>query len=76
MLGLDPIYMGNEGKFVLVCAPADASNALEVLRGGAFTHDACLIGRVEPGRGVVMNTRIGGRRNIGPLIGEGLPRIC
>ncbi len=78
MLGLDPIYMGNEGKLAAIVDREDAENALEIIRHSRYGKDAAVIGRVEdgePGR-LVMKTGIGGERVLGVLQGEGLPRIC
>lgn len=82
LLGLDPVYMGNEGKLVAI-VPADvADQALEIIRSSKYGNDACVIGTVkepageeESGR-LVIRTRIGGRRILDVLQGEGLPRIC
>ena len=76
ILGLDPLYMGNEGKMVFLVDGDDAEKALWILRASRYGQDAARIGQAEEGRGVVMKTAIGGSRVIGPLAGEGLPRIC
>jgi hydrogenase expression/formation protein HypE len=76
ILGLDPLYMGNEGQFVAVVSAADADRALFALHAVPGGGKAALIGHVAPGRGVALVTRLGGRRRLGPLAGEGLPRIC
>ena len=76
ILGLDPLYMGNEGKLVAVVSDTDADRALDIIRRSRYGENAVIAGRVKEGKGVVMNTRIGGRRGVGVLIGEGLPRIC
>ncbi|PWR23124.1 hydrogenase expression/formation protein HypE [Zavarzinia compransoris] len=78
ILGLDPLYLANEGKIVIAVAPEDAEGALAALRAHPLGRDACAIGRVtagEPGR-VTMNTVFGGRRIVDMLVGEQLPRIC
>ncbi|MEE3419841.1 MAG: hydrogenase expression/formation protein HypE [Lachnospiraceae bacterium] len=78
MLGLDPLYMGNEGKLVAIVPEAQASDAIEIIRNSRYGADACAIGRVtdgEPGR-VLAKTAIGGERILDVLEGEGLPRIC
>ncbi|MGA7877734.1 MAG: hydrogenase expression/formation protein HypE [Desulfoferrobacter sp.] len=78
ILGLDPLYVANEGK-VLVCLPQHAAQeVLEVMRSHPLGRAACKIGEVvagEPGR-VFMKTRIGGLRLVDMLRGEQLPRIC
>ena len=78
LLGLDPLIMGNEGKFVAAVAAEDADQALKLVRDTACGRDAALIGIVEvSGEATVkIRTAIGGSRVILPLIGEGLPRIC
>ncbi len=78
MLGLDPLYMGNEGKLAAVIAPEDAEAALDIIRHSRYGRDAACIGQVEegtPGR-LIVRTRIGGERLLEVLQGEGLPRIC
>lgn len=76
ILGLDPIYMGNEGKMVFVVDGKDAQRALGIIRSAGYGENAAIIGRATGGRGVVMKTAIGGSRVVAPLAGEGLPRIC
>lgn len=78
ILGLDPLYLGNEGKLVCVVADEQAERALAVMRGHEAGRDAALVGRVcaAPHAGVVMTTRFGGRRMVDMLAGEQLPRIC
>jgi hydrogenase expression/formation protein HypE len=78
ILGFDPLYVANEGKFV-ACVPASAAESiLSVIRQDPLGKDACIIGEVvdlNPGR-IVMQTRIGGERIVDMLSGEQLPRIC
>jgi len=76
ILGLDPLYVANEGRFAAFVREHDADRALEVLRN--FAADAARIGRVvEPHPGVVtLESRIGGHRVLDMLSGEQLPRIC
>ncbi len=76
ILGLDPLYMGNEGKMLFVVNCGDAERAVEIIQGSRFGENAAILGRVTEGTGVVMKTGIGGSRVVGPLAGEGLPRIC
>lgn len=76
ILGLDPLYMGNEGKFAAIVAAKDAENALSVLQATAGGEDAVIIGHIRPEKGLAIKTRLGGTRVLGPLYGEGLPRIC
>jgi len=78
ILGLDPLYMGNEGKMVAVVAKEDADRALECLRGSPYGKDASIIGEVVSGEEgtLLLHTRTGGIRMLTELYGEGLPRIC
>lgn len=83
ILGLDPLYMGNEGKMVCLVAGEDAARAVEVIRQCRYGAQAVQIGTVsepDPEKGerpaLLLHTAIGGRRVLGPLYGEGLPRIC
>jgi len=78
MLGLDPLYVANEGKVLVMVAPEDADQVLYKMRQHPLGRDSCIIGRVvseHPGR-VVLHTGIGGRRIVDMLSGEQLPRIC
>ena len=78
LLGLDPLYIANEGKCVAVCASEHADAALAALRAHPLGRDAARIGTVtdDPHRFVQMATDFGGRRMIDWLAGEPLPRIC
>ena len=78
ILGLDPIYVANEGKLLAVVSTDAAEAALEALQSVPGGEDAALIGEVreEPARMVVMHTQFGGTRMIDMLIGDPLPRIC
>lgn len=79
ILGLDPIYMGNEGKAIIALEKDDAEEALDIIRTSHYGENAALIGHVSK-KGVsgevVLNTSVGGRRLIKQMYGEGLPRIC
>ena len=82
LLGLDPLYMGNEGKLVAIVPKDYAASAVEIIRGCKYGENACMIGTVtfpeddsEKGA-LIMKTEIGGRRFLDILQGEGLPRIC
>jgi hydrogenase expression/formation protein HypE len=78
MLGLDPIYIANEGKLVAIVPTEDASRILEAMRGNRYGKEAVIIGEVSqkhPGR-VVMKTSLGTSRIIDMLVGDPLPRIC
>ena len=78
ILGIDPLYVANEGKLLAVVAPETAEAALEALRGVGGGEEAEIIGEVreEPARMVLMHTGFGGTRMIDMLVGDPLPRIC
>lgn len=76
LLGLSPLYMGNEGKLTALLPAKEAERALEIIRSSPYGERACIIGQVKEGEGVLLRTPLGGRRRVGPLVGEGLPRIC
>ena len=82
LLGLDPLYMGNEGKMVAIVPKEYAAEAVEIIRSCKYGENACMIGAVnlpedETEKGaLIMKTAIGGRRFLDILQGEGLPRIC
>lgn len=82
LLGLDPLYMGNEGKLVAILPKAYADEAVRIIRASKYGENACIIGRVKSSDeeresgALVLNTEIGGRRYLDILQGEGLPRIC
>lgn len=78
ILGIDPLYVANEGKLLAVVAPELADAALEALRGVDGGEEAVIIGEIreEPARMVLMHTQFGGTRMIDMLIGDPLPRIC
>ena len=78
LLGLDPLYVANEGKLLAVIAPWDVDRVLGGMRARADGRDAQIIGVVvaDPERLVVLKTRIGGRRIVDMLRGDHLPRIC
>jgi hydrogenase expression/formation protein HypE len=78
ILGLDPLYVANEGKCLVIVAPESAEAALAALRRHPLGAAAAIIGEVvadHPGR-VVQKSRIGGSRIVERLSGEPLPRIC
>ena len=76
ILGLDPLYMANEGKMIAVVPENQAQKALQAIRKSKYGKNARIIGTVLEGRGVTMKTRLLGNRTIDLLYGEGLPRIC
>lgn len=76
ILGLDPLYMANEGKMVAVVPGNQAQKALNVFRETKYGKNASIIGEIIEGSGVNMITTLNGNRIIDILYGEGLPRIC
>lgn len=78
ILGFDPLYLANEGRFVAFVAAPDADRALDVLRSHPPGEGSCLIGKVTSDSSpmVVMRSRIGATRIVDMLSGEQLPRIC
>ena len=78
MLGLDPLYVANEGKLLAVVPAEDAERLVAVMRSHPLGRNAALIGRVvedHPGM-VTMHSLVGGERVVTMLAGEQLPRIC
>ncbi|MDT8440083.1 MAG: hydrogenase expression/formation protein HypE [Desulfuromonadales bacterium] len=78
ILGLDPLYVANEGKLLAVVAPAIADQALAIMRNHPFGRQAAIIGEVTAGEAgrVRLQTAIGGLRAVEMLAGDQLPRIC
>ena len=78
LLGIDPLYVANEGKVVAVVAPEEADAALAALRGHPLGTGATRIGELaaEPEGVVVLRTSFGGTRIVDMLVGDPLPRIC
>ena len=76
ILGLDPLYMGNEGKMIAIVPEADAEKALAAVRATENGKNAAIIGKIEDGSGTFIRTRLGATRRFDVLYGEGLPRIC
>jgi hydrogenase expression/formation protein HypE len=77
-LGLDPLYVANEGKLIAICAPEDTERLLQAMRAHPLGRDAAVIGEVIEDRHhfVQLRTRFGGKRNVDWLTGDQLPRIC
>jgi hydrogenase expression/formation protein HypE len=78
VLGLDPLYVANEGKLLAVVVPEMADAVLQQMQQHHLGHDAVIIGEVvetHPGM-VLMKTEIGGTRVLDVMFGEQLPRIC
>lgn len=78
LLGFDPLYVANEGKFVAVVAPDAAERALEILRSLGTGREAAIVGEVvgDHAGKVHLRSGIGGQRVVDMLSGEQLPRIC
>ncbi len=78
LLGLDPFYIANEGKIVVVVHPDDEIMVLNAMNNNILGKESTVIGQIvssHPGK-TVMQTSVGGRRLIDMLAGEQLPRIC
>jgi len=78
LLGLDPLYLANEGKLIAVCPPQEAKRVLETMRAHPLGQHAEIIGRVteENPKRVTLHTLIGGHRVLDMLTGAQYPRIC
>lgn len=81
ILGLDPLYMGNEGKMIVIVQKGEGEKALELIRKTKNGADAKIIGVVEEkslqnGPELSIKTPLGATRKVDVLVGEGLPRIC
>ena len=78
ILGLDPLYLGNEGKIIAVVPPDQCDAALAAMRRDPLGRDAAVVGRIDHGETgrVTLRTALGGRRIVDMLVGEQLPRIC
>ncbi len=78
ILGLDPLYVANEGKLIAIVSAEIADKILERMKQNPLGHGACIIGEVkaEPQGIVSMTTGFGGTRIVDMLAGEQLPRIC
>jgi len=77
-LGLDPLYVANEGKLIAICAPADADRLLASMRAHPLGREASRIGEVivDDHHFVQLTTAFGGKRIVDWLAGDQLPRIC
>jgi hydrogenase expression/formation protein HypE len=78
ILGIDPLYVANEGKLLAVVPAAEADAALAALRAHPTGESAAVIGEIrdDPPGIVVLNTGFGGNRIVDMLVGDPLPRIC
>jgi hydrogenase expression/formation protein HypE len=78
LLGLDPLYVANEGRFAIFVADEDAARALTILQAQGVSSGAARVGTVYDHRSgiVTLRSRIGGNRVLDMMSGEQLPRIC
>ena len=78
MLGMDPMYMANEGKMIVIVGPKRIDEIMEELKKAPYCQNAAVVGRVaaEPAGMVLVETELGAQRIMGMLEGEHLPRIC
>lgn len=78
LLGLDPLYIANEGKLIAICEAADADALLATMRAHPMGREAAIVGTVTEDQHAMvrMATRLGGQRVVDWLAGEQLPRIC
>lgn len=78
ILGLDPLYVANEGKLIAIVSADVAESVVARMRENLYGRNACIIGEVvaEPQGIVAMQTGFGGTRIVDMLVGEQLPRIC
>jgi hydrogenase expression/formation protein HypE len=78
LLGLDPLYLANEGKLIAICPPNEAERLLEVMKSHLLGRNAEVIGSVtqENRKRVTLHTLIGGHRILDMLTGGQYPRIC
>ncbi len=78
LLGLDPLYVANEGKLIAIVPAPAADGVLAALRAHPLGRDAAIIGRVQAGRPgrVALRTTLGAQRILDMMVGELLPRIC
>lgn len=76
ILGLDPLYMANEGKMIAVLPKEQETKALEIMKQNKYGKNSCVIGEIMEGNVVKMTTHLKGTRIVDILYGEGLPRIC
>jgi hydrogenase expression/formation protein HypE len=77
LLGLDPLYLANEGKFLVVAAAEEAEKVLEFLQSHSENESAAIVGEIQAGNGnVYLKTAMGGTRPLQMMAGAPLPRIC
>ena len=77
-LGFDPLYIANEGKFIVIAPPSSANTILDIMKKHPYGRDASLIGEVlqEPAGKVLLKNNLGSTKILSMLSGELLPRIC
>lgn len=76
-LGLDPLYLANEGKFLIITNGEETGSILEYLKEDLSAQKSNIIGHIEEGKGnVYLKTALGGTRRLTMLSGAPLPRIC
>ncbi|MFW5904285.1 MAG: hydrogenase expression/formation protein HypE [Candidatus Saliniplasma sp.] len=77
LLGIDPLTIGNEGKFIMAVEPSMAEKVVEAIKKTENGNDAAIIGEVRSDvEGVVLKTEVGGTRILEPPVGDPVPRIC
>ena len=78
ILGLDPLYLANEGKLLAIVPPERADACLQAMRAHPAGRDSAIIGHVyaDEASRVILKTGFGGNRIVDMLVGEQLPRIC
>jgi len=79
ILGLDPLYMGNEGKCIFIVPKGEAEKTVNIIKNSKYGRNATIIGEIKKTDGlpsVTITTNYGGVRRLDMLYGEGLPRIC
>ncbi|OPY75469.1 MAG: Hydrogenase expression/formation protein HypE [Syntrophorhabdus sp. PtaU1.Bin050] len=77
ILGLDPLYLANEGKFLAIISKKEAGKAVDLLQNEFSCTKSCIIGTIDAGKGdVFLKTELGGTRRLNMLTGAPLPRIC
>ncbi len=77
LLGLDPLYVANEGKMIVIVPARKAEAALKTLQGNELGREAEIIGKVATGSfRVLLKTALGAHRILDRHVGEQLPRIC
>lgn len=76
ILGLEIMHMGNEGNMLIIVPKDESDRAVRIIKDAKHGEHAAIIGSLKEGSCPVMLTKLGAAKNILPLMGEGLPRIC